>query len=55
MTFEEGRLFVLLKVILCFLASDFSYPVFFFFFPKELSYACLCNHSDVRGVRRGQS
>lgn len=54
MTFEEGRLFVLLKVILCFLASDFSYPVFFFF-PKELSYACLCNHSDVRGVRRGQS
>lgn len=53
MTFEEGGVFVLLKVILCFLASDFSYPVFFF--PKDLSYACLCNHSDVRGVRRGQS
>lgn len=30
MTFEEGGVFVLLKVILCFLASDFSYPVFFF-------------------------
>lgn len=35
MTFEEGRLFVLLKVILCFLASDFSYPVFFFFFQRS--------------------
>lgn len=37
MTFEEGRLFVLLKVILCFLASDFSYPVFFFFFFQRSS------------------
>lgn len=52
MTFEEGGVFVLLKVMLCLLASDFSYP---FFFSKELSYVCLCNHSDVRGVRRGQS
>lgn len=29
MTFEEGGVFVLLKVMLCLLASDFSYPFFF--------------------------
>lgn len=46
----------------CFAESDtllprlrFFLPRFFFFFPKELSYAYLCNHSDLRGVRRGQS